>query len=141
MTMGAGAVTLISRNQGMNTCSSTEAKVVAADEVVGSMIWTNLFLEAQGYPVKENILFQDNWSATLLKEKGWQSARKRSRHLNIWLFFVKDQKEKGNVSIQYCPIDQMIGDSTWQLSDSAITLYCTRSLTKGTCPKRSQATA
>jgi hypothetical protein len=92
MTMGTGAVTSISRKQGMNTCSSTEAKVVAADEVVGAMIWTKLFLKAQGDPVKENILFQDNQSALLLEEKGQQSARKRSRHLNIRLFFIKDQK-------------------------------------------------
>jgi hypothetical protein len=110
MTMGQGAIMSISRKQGMNMQSSTEAEVVAADEVVSSMIWTNLFLEEQGYPVKEYVLFQDNQSAMLLEEKGWQSAGKQSRHLNIRLFFVKDQKEKGNLSIQYCPTYEMIGD-------------------------------
>jgi hypothetical protein len=65
---------------------------------------------AQGYPVKENVLFQDNQSAMLLEEKGQQSAGKRSRHLNIRLVFVKDQKEKGNLLIQYCPTNEMIGD-------------------------------
>jgi hypothetical protein len=60
MTMGSGAITSISRKRAMNTRSSTKAEVVAADEVVGSMIWTKLFMEAQGYPVKENVLFQDN---------------------------------------------------------------------------------
>jgi hypothetical protein len=108
MMFGRGAITSISRKQAMNTQSSTKPEEVAADEVVGSMIWTKLSLEAQGYPVKENVLFQDNRSAMLLKEKGWQSARKRSRHLNIRLLFVKDQKEKG--SIQYCPTDEMIGN-------------------------------
>jgi hypothetical protein len=37
-TMGARAVTSISLKQGMNTRSSTEAEVIAADEVVGSMV-------------------------------------------------------------------------------------------------------
>jgi hypothetical protein len=46
----------------------------------------------------------------LLEEKGQQLAGKRSRHLNNRLFFVKDQKEKGNLSIQYCPTDEMIGN-------------------------------
>ena len=46
MTMGRGAVSHITRKQGMNTRSSTEAEVVAADESVGPMIWTKLFLEA-----------------------------------------------------------------------------------------------
>jgi hypothetical protein len=90
--MGSGAITSISRKQAMNTGSSTKAEVVAADEVVVSMIWTKLFLEAQGYPVKENVLFQDNRSAMLLEEKGRHSARKRSRHLIVRLYFVKDQK-------------------------------------------------
>jgi hypothetical protein len=94
----------------MNTRSSTVAEVVPADEVVGPMLWTKNFLEAQGYPVKENILFQDNQSAMLLESNGRKSAGKRSRHLNIRYFFVADQKAKGNISIEYCPTDQMIGD-------------------------------
>jgi hypothetical protein len=110
MKMGKGAITSISRKQGMNRRSSTEAEVVAADEVVGAMLWTKLFLQAHGYPVADNILYQDNRSAMLLEENGRQSAGKRSRHLHIRLFFVKDQKEKGNLSIQYCPIDHMIRD-------------------------------
>jgi hypothetical protein len=89
----------------MNSRSLTEAEVVAADEVVGAMLWTKLFLQAQGYTVADNILYQDNRSAILLEENGRQSAGKRSRHLNIRLFFVRDQKEKGNLSIQYCPTD------------------------------------
>ena len=110
LTMGKGAITSISRKQGMNTRSSTEAEVVAADKVVGPMLWTRLFLEAQGYPVEENILFQDNKSAMLLEANGRKSAGKRSRHLNIRYFFVTDQVEKGNLSIEYCPTDQMLAD-------------------------------
>jgi hypothetical protein len=67
----------------MNTRSLTEAEVVAADEVVRSMIWAKLFLEAQGYAVMGNVLYQDNQSAMLLEAKGRQLAGKRSRHLNI----------------------------------------------------------
>ena len=110
LTMGDGAVTSISKKQGMNTRSSTEAEVVGADESIGPMLWTKNFLEAQGYPVRENILFQDNQSAMLLESNGRKSAGKRSRHLNIRFFFVADQKAKGNIDIQYCPTDEMKGD-------------------------------
>ena len=39
-TMGDGAITALSRKQGMNTRSSTKAEVVATDEIVSLMIWT-----------------------------------------------------------------------------------------------------
>ena len=80
--MGDGAITSLSRKQGMNTRSPTKVEVVAADEIVSPMISTLLFLEALGYPVKENILYQDNKSAILLKTNG-HSAGKCSHHLNI----------------------------------------------------------
>jgi hypothetical protein len=90
MTMGGGAITTISRKQGLNTRSSTEAEIVAADEVAGPMLWTKQFVEAQSYPVARNTLYQDNRSAMLLETIGRQSACKRSRHLNIRMFFVTD---------------------------------------------------
>lgn len=110
LTMGKGAATTISRKQGVNTRSSTEAEVVAADEVVGPMLWTRRFLEAQGYTISDNILYQDNQSAILLESNGRKSAGKRSKHLNIRLFFVADQKEKGHISIRFCPTDKMTAD-------------------------------
>ena len=109
-TMGKGAITSLSRKHNMNTRSSTEAEIVGANEVVGPMLWTRRFIEAQGYNVTDNILYQDNQSAILLETKGCKSAGKRSRHLNIRLFFVTDQKEKGHISIKFCPTDELTAD-------------------------------
>ena len=108
--MGDGAITSLSRKQGMNTRSSTEAEVVATDEIVSLMIWTQLFLEVQGYPVKENVLYQDNKSTMLLEANGWKSADNHSHHLNIRYFYINDEKAKGHIDIRYCPKDEMIGD-------------------------------
>ena len=108
--MGDGATASLSRKQGMNTRSSTKAEVVAADEIVSPIIWTQLFLEAQGYPIKENILYQDNKSAMLLKTNRCKSAGKHSCHLNIQYFYVTDQKAKGHIDIKYCLTDKMIRD-------------------------------
>ena len=90
--MGDRAITSLSRKQGMNTRSSTEVEVVATDKIVSPMIWTQLFLKAQGYPVKENILYQDNKRAMLLKTNGHKSAGKHSHHSNIQYFYITDQK-------------------------------------------------
>ena len=89
---------------------STAAELVAVDDIIGSVLWTKRFLESQGYSIKKNVIFQDNKSAILLESNGRKSAGKRSRHLNIRYFFITDQKEKGNINIEFCPTDHMISD-------------------------------
>ncbi|CAJ1970432.1 unnamed protein product [Cylindrotheca closterium] len=69
-----------------------------------------MFMEEQGYPIEKNILYQDNMSSILLKKNGRSSAGKRSRALNIRYFFVTDQVEKGNLTIEHMPTDDMWGD-------------------------------
>ena len=73
MMLRKGAVVSMSRKQKLNTKSSTEAELVAADNAASMILWTKLFMEAQGYEVKKNILYQDNKSAILLKEIGKKS--------------------------------------------------------------------
>jgi hypothetical protein len=55
-------------------------------------------------------LYQDNKSAILLETNGKKSSWKRTQALNIRYFFLTDQVEKGNVTIVYCPTDDMVGD-------------------------------
>ena len=38
------------------------------------------------------------------------ATTKRSRAINIRYFFLTDQVEKGNMSIEYCPTDMMWAD-------------------------------
>ena len=108
--MGDGAITSLSRKQGMNTRSSTEAEVVAIDKIVSPMIWTQLFLDTQGYPIKENILYQDNKSVMLLETIGCKRVGKGSHHLNIQYFYIADQNAKGHIDIRYCLTDEIIRD-------------------------------
>ena len=67
-------------------------------------------MEAQGYMIDDNILYQDSKSTILLQENGRKSAGKRSRALNVRYFFLTDQVEKGNLRITYCPTDDMTSD-------------------------------
>jgi hypothetical protein len=110
MTYGQGAVQSISRKQKLNTRSSTESELVGVDDASTPILWTKLFMEAQGYPIEQNIVMQDNKSSILLETNGKRSSSKRTRALNIRYFFIADQVEKGNVEIQYCPTDKMTAD-------------------------------
>ena len=109
-TLGQGAVISGSKKQKMNTRSSTEAEIVGRDDFIGPMLWTRYFLENQSMDIKDNICFQDNESSIRLGVNGRASATKRSRHLDIRFFYMKDLCDKKLVTIKYCPTDEMDGD-------------------------------
>ena len=110
-TYGRGAEITASRKQKLNTSSSTEAELVGSDDMATMILWTKLFSKSQGIGIKKNIILcQDNKSTILLQKNGKKSSSKRTRALNICYFFLTDQIEKGNMAIEYCPTEDMIGD-------------------------------
>ena len=60
LSLGKGMPITGSTKQKINTRSSTESELVAADDFMPMILWTNLFLEAQGYGSRDMVLFQDN---------------------------------------------------------------------------------
>jgi hypothetical protein len=82
---------------------------VGADDFMPAICWTHYFTKAQGYDVKDNILFQDNKSSIILEKNGEASSSKRTKHINIWYFFITDRVSKEEVSVVWCPTVDMIG--------------------------------
>ena len=110
MSYGTGVPISKSSKQKLNTRSSTEAELVGADDLSTMILWTKLFMEAQGCEIKDNILYQDNKSTVLLLENGKRSSSKRTRAIDIRHFFLTDQIKKGNLRVAYLPTLEMIGD-------------------------------
>ena len=88
-----------STKQKLITRSSTESKAVGADYFMPPICWTRYFLEARGYCVDDNILYQDNKSYILLETNGEASSSKRTKHINIRYFFITDRVKKGDVPV------------------------------------------
>lgn len=86
MTLGRGAVYGTSTRQKLNTCSSTEAELVAVNDVLPQVLWTRNFLQEQGFEVRDNVVFQDNQGAMLLENNGCGSSSKHTRHIDIRYF-------------------------------------------------------
>ena len=105
--MGGGAMQSLTRKQKLNSRSSTEAELIGVDDGITQVLWTKMFMEAQGYPIEKNIIYQDNQSSILLETNGRSSAGKRSCAINIRYFFITDQVECGNVTMEYMPTDEM----------------------------------
>jgi hypothetical protein len=110
MSLGRGSVIGMSRKQKLNTKSSTECELVGVDDASPQMLWTRYFVDGQGYGVKASILNQDNLSAILLKKNGRASISKRTKHINVRYFFIKDGIASGEITVEHCPATEMLGD-------------------------------
>ena len=110
MSLGKGSIQSVSTKQKTNSRSSTEAELVSVDDIISKVLWTKLFLDAQDYKIKQNIVLRDNTSSMKLEANGKMSSGKRTRHFNIKLFYITDLIQQKEVEIQYCPTDSMTGD-------------------------------
>jgi hypothetical protein len=110
LSLGKGSVYSMSRKQRINTKSSTEAELVGVDDGMPLVVWTRNFITAQGYNIKDNVVYQDNQSTMLLAKNGRASSGRRTRHIDIRYFFVTDRVKRGELRIEYCPTGDMVAD-------------------------------
>lgn len=110
MSLGKGSAYSTSSKQKLVSRSSTESEVIGVYDVMPQVLWTGHFLGAQGIDVTDTILYQDNMSSILLEKNGRSSSTKRTRHMNIRYFFVKDQVDSKTVKIEHCPTGDMLAD-------------------------------
>ena len=66
MSRGRGALYSASNKQKLITKSSTKAELVGVDNLIPQILWMRYFLEAHGMKVSDNMVYQDNQSATKL---------------------------------------------------------------------------
>jgi hypothetical protein len=110
LSLGSGAVIGISKKQKLNTQSSTESELVGVDDVMALILWTRYFLEEQGHVPKEMTIYQDNQSTMLLEKNGKESSGRKTKHIRVRYFFIRDRIDNGDVTVKYCPSDRMWAD-------------------------------
>ena len=110
MSMGKGALVNIARKHKLNTGSSTEAELVSIADILGMMMWCKYFMEAQGYAIENNILYQDNNSTILLANNGKISDGKNIKHIKNRFFFITYKVAMGDIEIQHKGTDEMWAD-------------------------------
>jgi len=110
MTLGKGAIFGTFTRQKLHAKSSTESERISADDVMPQLLWTQYYLEAQGYEVRDSVMDQDNQSGILLEKNGNGSSSRQTWHMNIRHFFVTHHMKKGDVSITYCQTGDLLAD-------------------------------
>ena len=108
--MGRGYPISTLTKQKLNIRSSTESEMIGVNDCMPYILWTRLFLEAQGYDVTNNSIYQDNKSTIILDKNGKASSGKRTKHINMRYFFVTERIQKGDVSAEWCPTGDMTGN-------------------------------
>ena len=79
-------------------------------EYVPYNIWFIIFMGAQGYAIKKNVIYQDNQSAIFMEKNGQNLCTGNSRYIHIRYYFVKDRIDKGEMRVEYCPTHLMLED-------------------------------
>ena len=46
----------------------------------------------------------------MLEKNGKGSSGKRTKHINIRYFFIKDRIDNGELKVDFCPTDKMLAD-------------------------------
>ncbi len=67
-----------------------------------------------------SLLYQDNMSAILLKTNGRASSSKRTKHIKVKYFLIKDKVDREEVTIEHCPTEQMWTDINTEPKQGAI---------------------
>jgi hypothetical protein len=92
------------------TKSLTEAEIVGVDDSLGYILWTRYFMEERGCDMEPSLLYQDNMSAILLETNGKASSLRRTKHIKVKYFYIKEKVDDGEIVIEHCPTEQMWTD-------------------------------
>jgi hypothetical protein len=138
--MGRGYPISQSGKQKLNTRSSTESEIVAVDDMMPTVLWARQFLDEQAHAVKDNLVYQDNQAAILLEKNGRASSSKRTKHINTRYFFITDRMTKKELSVAWCPTEDMTGDF-WTKPLQGSSFRRLRDLVMGVVPQELPRTA
>ena len=110
MSLGSESVYSSFTKQKLNTKSSTETELVAADDSMKQLIWTKYFLCEQEYGTKGCILFHDYTICIMLKMNGKHSSIKSTKNISIRFYFITDRIQKGDLVIEHYSTDDRVTD-------------------------------
>jgi len=107
MILGNRAIISMSNKHKQNTKSSTEDEIYGVDNALPKILWSLEFIRSQGYNMSHALLYQDNKSAILLEVNGKLSSSKRTKHIKMKYFYIKDQVDQGEVKIEHKGTEDM----------------------------------
>ena len=98
-----------SQKQSCIALSTAEAEYVALSLAAQETVWLRRLMEELNQDVTNpTIIFDDSQSATALAKN--PQFHRKTKHIDIRYHFIRDQVEKGFVTIKYCASADMLAD-------------------------------
>ena len=110
ISLGWGLVASMSKRQNINPRGSTEAELIGEDDVLPVSLCSRYFIEAQRFKAEEEVMYQDNPSAMLLKNNGRLSSGNQMNHIRFRFFLIKYRIDMGYLKVKYSLTGKMLAD-------------------------------
>jgi hypothetical protein len=100
--IGRGSTFSYLRKIKLNTRSSMETELLAANMYMPEMLWSLNFIWRQGYEAECMGLYPDNISSRLLIKNGRMSSGRKMKHIKSKFFFIKDRVDEVEIKVIDC---------------------------------------
>ena len=114
MSMGKGDIVNISRKHKMNVASSTESELVSIADALVMIMGCKYSIEAQGYTIENNILYQDNKPTIILVKNGRMPDGNNSKHIKNRFFLINDKLAQRELAIRHMGTKIHVGQCQYQ---------------------------
>ena len=106
--LGSCLISWGSKKQNSVALSTAEAEYVAAASCCAQLLWIKQQLSDFGLKIEQVPIFCDNTSAINIAKNLVQ--HKRTKHINIRHHFLRENVEKGLISMNFCTTEEQIAD-------------------------------
>ena len=106
--LGSCLISWGSKKQNSVALSTAEVEYVAAASCCAQLLWIKQQLSDFGLKIEQVPIFCDNTSAINIAKNPVQ--HKRTKHIDIRHHFLRDNVEKGLISMNFCTTEEQIAD-------------------------------
>jgi transposase InsO family protein len=107
--IGGAPVTWRSKKQACVALSTAEAEYIALSSAAQESIWLRRLTSELGSPPETaTTIYEDNQSAIAMTKN--PQFHGRAKHIDIKYHFIREHVNSGNITLKYCPTDEMTAD-------------------------------
>src|ERR1700752_1446474 len=97
------------KQQPVVALSSTEAEYYALGEAVKNALWFRHLLGESGFTINDpTLIHQDNQSTIAIALN--PINHRNVKHINVRRHFLRDHLKRNDVTLAYCPTEDMVAD-------------------------------